>query len=65
MRAALETYRFFAVDCADHVLWDCCRQCEDDADAQEMATDLAAGGPLIEVWDVGRFIFKISSSQMR
>lgn len=56
---AFETYRFFAVDHADVVLWDRCVQCMDDADARASAIMMAADGNAIEVWDVARFVAKV------
>jgi hypothetical protein len=58
-QVALETYRFFAFDRTDCVLWDRCMQCMNDAEARKAATAMAVGDEAIEVWDVARFVGRI------
>lgn len=60
-QTALQAYRFFSVDHADSVLWDRCAQCMNDAEAEALAMAMMAGEGTIEVWDVARFVVKVSS----
>ena len=58
--AAMNTYRFFAVDEFGRVsslLW---RECVGDADAKAVAASLVSEGLGIEVWDTGRLVSKFT-----
>jgi len=57
--AAMNTYRFFAVDEFDRVsslLW---RECTGDAEAKAVAESLVSEGLGVEVWDIGRLVSKL------
>lgn len=61
----MQSYRFFSVDDAGSVIDDRFIICADDTEACEFADDLVTRELGIEVWDVGRQVFKASSANVR
>jgi hypothetical protein len=61
---ALSTYRFFAVDDHDVVLWDRSIDCLNDEDACDAAGNLSYAGITIEVWDVARLVGSCPASHL-
>lgn len=50
------SYRFFAVDPHDRVVWEECLGCLDDEEACAAARTRSGAGLVVEVWDVARFV---------
>jgi hypothetical protein len=61
---ALSTYRFFAFDDHDVVLWDRSIDCLNDEDAFDAASNLSYAGVTIEVWDVARLVGSCPAIQL-
>lgn len=59
-RCVQETYRLFAVDEAERVLWDESVCCLGDDEARAVALKRSQSGVIIEVWDAARRVGRMA-----